>query len=135
MSVLQGTTEAGAFRDAVIQRLALLTHQTVEREKEETRRLYLAMQLANVRLLNEEAYEPYIAALNQTELSNVRDAASQADRLYTSLSESPLASPPQAKTLGDGVATAVVADSAQLHHALEGGIKALGVANYFEVKG
>jgi hypothetical protein len=135
VGVLQTTDDAQAFRDAIIKRLASLTHQTVEREKEETRRTYLGMQLANVRLLNPEAYEPYITALTESGLANVRDAASLAERLATALSESPLASPPALKAKEGEATPAIVVESGQFHNALESGVKALGLANYFEVKG
>ncbi len=135
VAVLQTTDDANAFRDAVMSRLATLTKQTIEREKEDTRRVYLAIQLANVRLLNPEAYEPYQAALTGTGTDNVRDAAGLADRLYTSLSELPVASPPPAKSKEGEATAAIVVELAQFHNALESGLKALGLANYFEVKG
>ena len=135
VAVLQTTDDASTFRSAIIKRLAALTHQTVEREKEETRRTFLAMQLANVRLLNPDAYEPYVAALTETGLSNVKEAATTAERVASALTESPLATPPQQKGGGGEVASAVIVESSQFHSALESAIKALGLANYFEVKG
>jgi len=135
VAVLETSNDAGTFRDAIIERLAMLTRQTVEREKDETRRTYIGIQLANVRLLNPDAYEPYISALEETGLQNVPEGKGTADRLYTALSESQVAMPPQPKAQADGSLPAMVVDSAQFHNALESAIKALGLVNYFEVKG
>jgi hypothetical protein len=134
VGVLQSSGEAGAFLTSVLDRLAALTSQILEREKEEARRLYLAIQLANVRLLNPDAYSAYQNALTSTGLGGVREALPLAERLYTELSASGLSSPPTAKSK-DGQTPAVTVDAAQFHKAVESGIKALGMANYFEVKG
>jgi hypothetical protein len=129
LAVLQETESAQTFRAAVIARLAALTQQILEREREETRKTYLAIQLGNVRLLNPDAYPTYESALTKTELDNLRDAIPVAERLIADLQESPLSTPPQAK---EGEITK--ADPVQYHKAIEGSIKALGLGNYFEVK-
>lgn len=135
VAVLQTTDEPQAFRAAVIDRLAMLTHQTLDREKEETRRTYLAIQLANVQLLNPDAYADYQNALVSIGLSSVREAFPLAERIYNDLSSSPLASPPQSQAQDGEASAAVTLDSAQFQKAIEGAIKGLGLANYFEVKG
>lgn len=134
VAVLKETTDPAGFRHAIIERLAALTGQILEREKEETRRIYLAEQLANVRLMNPDAYEEYQHALEAGSLQNVRDSYPLAERLYNELSNSPAAHPP-AQAGGDGEAShAVILDSGQFHKSLEGAIKSLGMANFFEVK-
>ena len=135
VAVLQTTDDAGAFRATIMDRLAVLTKQTIEREKDETRRVYMAIQLANVRLLNPDAYEPYQAALTEIGLDNVREAAGIADRFYAALSDSPVANPPAAQQKEGEATPAIVVEPGHFHQALESGIKALGLANYFEVKG
>ena len=132
VSVLQETDDAATFRDAVMQRLATLTYTTLDRDREDTRKLYLAVQLANTRLLNPDAYEPYQGVLEATGLANVHDSVPLADRLYTSLTESVIARPPQK---GDKESfTPVAVEAAAFNGAVEGALKALGVGNYFEVK-
>jgi hypothetical protein len=134
VAVLQGAEEAEEFRAAVIERLAILTQQTIEREKEDTRRIYMAIQLVNVRLMNPEAYQPYQEALQKREIAGVREASSLADRLYNDLSNSPIASPPTSHAREGDTGHAVTMDNSQYHRAIETSLKALGVANYFEVK-
>jgi hypothetical protein len=134
VAVLQSAEDPQTFRSAVIDRLAMLTHQTLEREKEETRRIYLAIQFANVRLLNAPAYEDYQNAIVAAGLPNVREAFPLAERIYNDLSNSPLAAPPQISTQDSEATHAVTLDAAQFQRAIEGAIKGLGVANYFEVK-
>lgn len=134
LDVLQSAQDADEFRAAVIGRLSTLTAQITEREKEEARRTYLAIQFANVRLLNPNAYSFYQSAVEATELPGLREALSVADRLYTELSSSPIANPPQPKARGNQAGAAVKMDPAHYQRAIEGAIKALGFANYFEVK-
>ncbi|MDQ3930142.1 MAG: hypothetical protein M3328_13465, partial [Chloroflexota bacterium] len=134
VAVLKETTDPVEFRNNILARLATLTTQTVEREKEETRRLYLAEQLANVHLMNAEAYPEYQEALEATGLQNVRDAYSLAERLYTELSTSPAAQPPAQAAKDGDAGHAVILDSGQFYKVLEGAVKALGMANYFDVK-
>jgi hypothetical protein len=139
LAVLEDVGEdAGAFRAAVLQRLAALTAQTVEHEREESRRTYLAIQLANTRLLNPEVYPEYQAALEEAGAENVRDAVPLADRLHAELGS--VASPgpgvgaePQTPGAG-GARRSMMIDPAQFHRALEAGIRALGMANYFEIR-
>ena len=130
VAVLQSSQNAPEFREAVVSRLATLTAQILEREKDEPRRTYLAIQRANVRLLNPDAYESYTSALAAAGVTNVGEARPFADRLHTELSESPISAPPA----GKGSGNAVTVDAAQYHRALEGALKALGMTNYFEVK-
>ncbi len=134
VAVLKETTDPAEFRNSILARLASLTAQTLEREKEETRRVYLAEQLANVRLMNTEAYQEYQQALEATGLQNVRDAYPLAERLYSELSNSPAAHPPAQSDTGADAGHAVVLESGQFHKALEGAVKSLGMANFFEVK-
>jgi hypothetical protein len=134
VAVLKETTDPAEFRNSILSRLAALTAQTLEREKEDTRRVYLAEQLANVHLMNAEAYPEYQQALEATSLQNVRDAYQLAERLYTELSSSSAAHPPaQAGREGD-TGHAIILESGQFHRALEGAVKSLGMANYFDVK-
>lgn len=134
VGVLKETVDPAEFRGSVLARLAALTAQTLEREKEETRRVYVAEQLANVRLMNAEAYPEYQQSLEAAGLPNASESYPLADRLYNELSNSSAAHPP-AQAGKDGEAGhAVVLESAQFHRALEGAVKSLGLANYFEVK-
>jgi hypothetical protein len=135
LSILEETEHASEFRGAVIDRLATLTTQILSPEREEQRRIYLAIQLANVRLLSPDAYEPYTEALQARELANLRDSIPLADRLYADLEASPVASPPEERAQGDNAAHALTVEPAVFIKALEGSLKALGMANFFEVKG
>lgn len=134
VSVLKETSDPEQFRKSVLSRLATLTAQAVEREKEDTRRMYLALQLANVRLMNAESYAEYQQALEAAGLQNVRESYPLAERLSNDLANSPAAHPPAQTSLSNDAGHAVVLESAQFHRALEGAIKSLGMANYFEVK-
>ena len=132
-AVLQLTREAEGFRSAVMERLAAQTVQILEREKDETRRLYLAVQLANVRLMSPDAYAPYQQVLISSGLSAVKESVPLADRLYNDLSTSPVARPPQKQT-GTESTSAVTLDQGHFQRGVEAALKALGVGNYFEVK-
>ncbi len=135
VSVLQDAGDnSGAFRLQVMERLSTLTAQILEREKDETRRLFLTVQLANVHLLNPDAYSAYQGTLEGTGLENVREAAPIAERLYAELANSPLTGPePTLTKHEDGPASVI--DPAHFHRTLEGAIKVVGMANHFEVKG
>jgi hypothetical protein len=134
LAVLQEAGEdAGAFRAAVMQRLAMLTTQILEHEKDETRRMFLALQLANVRLLNPDSYAAYQALLASGGLADVRESLPTAERLSSELSN--LTSEAQAApSEREGDRQAMLIDPGLFHRALESGIKVLGMANYFEVK-
>jgi hypothetical protein len=134
LGMLEDTDDASDFRDAVLDRLANLTTQILSPEREEQRRIFLAIQLANIRLLNPDATEPYTDALQHRELANLREATPLADRLYADLEASPLALPPTERPQDDQAAHALTVDHAAFVKALEGSLKALGMANYFEVK-
>jgi hypothetical protein len=124
VAVLQDAgDDPAAFRNDVLQRLAALTAQILSHDKEETRRLFIAIQGANMRLLNPSAADTYAEVLAATGLENVRDATPLAERLHSELTAS-----------GLSAAEAATIDPAQYHRALEGALKALGMANYFEVK-
>ena len=130
----EAKAEAEALRSAVMERLAAQTVQILEREKDETRRLYLAVQLANVRLMNPDAYAPYQQVLVAAGLSNLKEAVPLAERLYNDLSNAPVARPPQNRADRESTA-AVTLDHGQFQRGVESALKALGVGNYFEVKG
>ena len=102
---------------------------------EDQRRTYLAIQLANLRLLNPDSYEPYVAMLAQKELANLRDAQPLADKLYSELQDSPISHPQVSRSKDGENAVATAVDHGQFTRAMEAGIKALGFANYFEIKG
>ncbi|MDQ6692838.1 MAG: hypothetical protein M3014_00220 [Chloroflexota bacterium] len=123
--------DASEFLKAVLGRLAALTAQILEREKEETRRVYIAVQIANIRLLNEDAYAPYTAMLTDLSLPNVKEAMQLADRLYSDLVASALGSVPAIKR-DENVAVSM--DPGVFIRGLEGAVKALGMANHFELK-
>ncbi|HET9495781.1 MAG TPA: hypothetical protein VFR15_16270 [Chloroflexia bacterium] len=135
LGILEQTEHASDFRDAVIERMATLTAQILAPEREEPRRTYLTIQLANVRLLSPEAYEQYSEALQGKEIANLREAVPLADRLYADLQATPLASPPEEHPHDDEAAHALTVDHAVFIKALEGTLKSLGMANFFEVKG
>lgn len=135
LSVLQEAGEdADAFRTAVMERLAMLTAQILEHEKDETRKIFLAVQLANVRLLNPDAYADYQAMLTSNGLSDVREALPTAERLYTELSNTAVDNQVRTSAKEHGDRQTMVIDPAQFHRALEAGVRALGMANYYEVK-
>ena len=92
------------------------------------------MQLANVHLLNPDAYDDYVAALQKKEISNLREAQPMADKVYTEMEASPISNPqpPRSKD-GESSPTTTVDLPAYLR-ALEGAVKALGMGNYFDVK-
>jgi hypothetical protein len=115
--------DANAFRAAIVERLSTLTSQILEREKEESRRIYLAVQLANTRLLNEKTYGEYVEALAATGLPGVREAVPAAEKIHDELA--PLAAQGKGKT---------VIETANFAHSLQNAIKSLGLANYFDVK-
>jgi hypothetical protein len=135
VGVLKVAEDADSFRSSVMDRLATLTAQILASEKEEQRKTYLAIQIANVRLLNQDVAEPYTHALQQHEVGNLREALPLAEKLYTELDTSPIANPQPLRTkAGDGEPS-VVMDYGQFVKALESGLKALGMANSFEIKG
>ncbi len=127
--------DAESFRTQVVKRLSALTWQILEHEKEDTRRLFLAVQLANVKLLNPDVQLEYQNELTASGLENVREAAPLADRLHAELENglSVTQTAPAAKSAPES-REALIIDPAVFHRALEGGLKALGMANYFEVK-
>jgi hypothetical protein len=134
LAVLQDAGEdAGAFRSAVMERLAVLTKQILEHEKDDTRKMFLAVQLANARVLNLESYSDYQDALTATGVPDVRESLPLAERLYSELSNAASESQAGAGAKG-GDRQAMVIDPGLFHRALESGVKALGMANYFEVK-
>ncbi len=122
------------FRTGVMEMLATLTAQIMAPEKEDQRRTYLAVQLANLRLLNTEAYERYAGMLANKEIANLRDAQPLAEKLYSELEESPIANM-QVQRSKDGESAAMTVDQAHFTRAMEGAVKALGMANWFEIKG
>jgi hypothetical protein len=134
LDVLQSTDSADDFRASVLDRLSTLTSQILTSEKEESRRTYLAIQLANTHLLNPEAYDDYITALQQKELANLREAQPLADKLYNELEASPISHPQPPKSKDGESTPALTVDNGAFTRALEGAVKALGMANYFDVK-
>lgn len=126
LGVLKETREPGLFLEAILERLALLTSQILEREREDTRRVYLAEQLANVHLLNEGAVPLYRQKLEATGLQNVQDSYPVAERVYSELSGS-------IGTISGSSAGATL-DGGRYKEAVEGAVKALGMGNHFEVK-
>ena len=135
LGILEETEDAPEFRAAVLDRLANLTTQILASEREEPRRIYLAIQLANLRLLNPDTYQKYVEELQARELAGVREAIPLADRLFADLEATPLASPPQERPHDDEAAHALTVDNDAFVKALEGTLKSLGMANFFEVKG
>jgi hypothetical protein len=134
LDVLKETGSADKFRTSVIDRLAALTAQILAPEKEESRRTYLAVQLANAHLLNPDAYDDYLAALQKKEIANLREAQPMADKVYNEMEASPISSlhPPRSK---DGeTAPTITVDLPAFLRAVEGAVKALGMGNYFDVK-
>ncbi len=122
---------AAEFLKAVLTRLAALTAQILDREKEETRRVYLAVQMANIRLLNDDAYGLYTGMLGEASLANVKEAMQLSDRLYGDLSASAIGS---VSSAGGAESGPVSVDAGAFNRGLEGAIKALGMSNHFEVK-
>ena len=134
LDVLKGTDSADTFRASVLDRLSALTAQILAPEKEESRRTYLAVQLANTHLLNPDAYDDYLAALQKKEIANLREAQPLADKLYNEMEQSPISHPQPARSKDGESAPKITVDHAQFTRALEGAVKALGMANYFDVK-
>jgi len=77
-------------------------------------------------------YSDYQAMLTANGLPDVRESQSLAERLYTELSNA--ATESQAASTKSSDRQAMVIDPGLFHRALESGVKALGMANYFEVK-
>jgi hypothetical protein len=134
VAVLKVAEDADGFRASVIERLATLTSQILASEKEEQRRIYLAIQIANVKLLNEDAAEPYTEALRKREVGNLREALPLAEKLHTELETSPIAEPHALRTKDGDREPRVTMDYGQFVKAMEGSVKALGLANAFEIK-
>lgn len=131
---LKSSETSDTFLGVVIDRLATLTSQTLDREREETHRIYLGIQIANARLMNPDAVGAYQGALEANKIANVSEAAALAERVYGELRE--LASPaPSLSRKKEEETAAVSMDAGQYHRALDGALKVLGLANYFEVKG
>ena len=96
--------------------------------------MFLAVQLANVHLLNPDSYADYQALLASGGLPEVRECLPTAERLSSELGT--LAAEAQAgPSEREGDRQAMIVDPGLFHRALESGIKALGMGNYFEVKG
>ncbi|MEO5951945.1 MAG: hypothetical protein ABIQ44_05680 [Chloroflexia bacterium] len=135
VALLEDAEDAKAFRTGVMDILASLTAQILAPEKEDQRRTYLAIQLANLRLLNPDSYESYVGMLSKKELANLRDAQPLAEKLYSELEDSPISHPQSAKPRGSEGTGATTVDHGQFTRAMEAGVKALGLANWFEIKG
>ena len=135
VALLGSAENATQFRTGVIEMLATLTAQILAPEKEDQRRTFLTLQLANLHLLNPDAYDGYVAALTRKETPNLRDAQSLAEKLYAELSESPIAHPQPPRSKDGETAPATTVDHGQFVRAMEGALKALGMGNWFEVKG
>ena len=136
VSVLQSAgNDSAVFRASVLDRLSTLTAQILDHEKDDTVRLFLAVQLANVRLLNPDSYAAYAQALEASGFTTVREASVTAERLATELNNAATTSRPSQALKGSQERPNMVIEPAQFHHALESALKALGMVNYFEVKG
>jgi len=134
LDVLKETGSADKFRASVIDRLAALTAQILAPEKEESRRTYLAVQLANAHLLNPDAYDDYLAALQKKEIANLREAQPMADKIYNEMEASPISSPQPPRSKDGESAPTITVDLPAFLRAVEGAVKALGMGNYFDVK-
>ena len=134
LDVLRDPDSAAEFRAAVLDRLSALTSQILASEKDEARRIYMAIQLANTHLLNPDAYDDYLAALQKKEIANLREAQSLADKLYTELEQSPISNPQPPRSKDGESSPAITVDNGAFVRAIEGAVKALGMANYFDVK-
>ena len=135
VAVLKVAKDADSFRASVVDRLATLTAQILAPEKEEQRRLYLAIQIANVKLLNQDDAEPYTQALQKREVGNLREALPLAEKLYSELGSSPIAEPHAVRSKDGEGEPRVTMDYGQFVRAMEASVKALGLANSFEIKG
>lgn len=133
VGLLGSSADANQFRTGVMEMLANLTGQILTSEKEEQRRVYLAIQLANLHVLNPDTYAGYVEMLSKKEIANLREAMPLAEKLYSELEDSPI-SDPQAPRSGDADSAAVTVDHGQFTRALEGAVKALGMGNWFEIK-
>jgi hypothetical protein len=135
VALLGDAEDAKQFRTGVMDILASLTAQILSSEKEDQRRTYLAIQLANLRLLNPDSYEDYLAMLAKKEIANLRDAQPLAEKLYSELEDSPISHPQVSKPKDGESSSATPVDHGHFARAMVAGIKALGLANYFEIKG
>ena len=135
VGLLESTGSAVQFRAGVMEMLANLTAQILGPEKEDQRRTYLAIQLANLRLLNPDAYEGYVEILGKKEIANLREAQPLAEKLYSELEDSQIAHPQAAKSKDGESAGVTPVDQGQFTRAMEGAVKALGLGNWFEIKG
>lgn len=135
VGLLEDAENANGFRTGVMDILASLTAQILAPEKEDQRRTYLAIQLANLHLLNPESYDAYVGMLAKKEIANLREAQPLAERLYADLHDSPLSHPQASRQKDAESTTATTVDHAQFTRAMEGALKALGMTNWFEIKG
>lgn len=135
VALLGEAESATQFRTGVMDLLATLTAQILSPEKEDQRRLFLAIQLANLHLLNPGSYEGYVAMLAKKEIANLKEAQAMAEKLYNELEESPIARPQAAKSKDGESGGVMPVDQGHFTRAMEAGVKALGLANAFEIKG
>jgi hypothetical protein len=135
VTLLGSAESATQFRTGVIELLANLTAQILGPEKEEQRKLYLAIQLANLHLLNPQVYDEYVGLLGKKEIANLREAEPLAEKLYNELEDSPIAHPQAPRSKDGETAGVMMVEHGHFTRAMDGAVKALGMGNWFEIKG
>ena len=121
-TIQQPGMTAETMRDLLIERLADLTQRFFGAGNELLRRTLLAVEIADLKLNNPAAAERYSALLQQKEIAGYQEVATIAQRLADELASV------RSSTSGKPSAT-------DFRRAVEGGIGALGLANYAEVFG
>jgi hypothetical protein len=122
LSATPGIT-AETMRATLLDRVIDLAAIYFGREKSETNRLVLALQIADLRLRNMDAATAFVTGLEAREAANLREALTLADRLGRGLSETHADSPDAAHL-----------DSNTFRRALDEGLKGLNLHQAFDLR-
>ena len=114
---------AEGMRTALVDRLAELTAGAFGRERTETNRLVLALQIADLRQRNPQAADAFVAGLETREALNLREALPLAERLQRELADA-----------RENASADTRPDNTTFKRGLEGALKALNVHTAFDVR-
>jgi hypothetical protein len=112
-----------AMRAALLDRVIDLAATYFGRERNETNRLVLALQIADLRLRNPDAAPAFVAGLEAREAANLREALALADRLGRGLTETHAEAPDAGRL-----------DSNTFRRALDEGLKGLNLHQAFDLR-
>jgi hypothetical protein len=122
LSATPGIT-AEEMRVALLDRVIDLAAIYFGRERTETNRLVLALQLADLSMRNPGAAEPFVAGLNAREALNLREATNLADRIVKGLSEARDEGPADGRL-----------DANSFRRGLDEGLKGLNLHAAFDIR-